>query len=172
MIEFLRRNLWASAFLFVIRLYLGYTWISAGLGKVSGGSFDASGFLNGALAKATGERPIVQDWWASFLKHVALPNVELFSIMVQWGEILVGAGLLLGVLTKTAAFFGIVMNMSFLLSGTISGSPIMIILSMFVLVAYTNAGRIGLDYYVFSKLRSRSNTNSDRSPHSSAAPSA
>ncbi|WP_195574631.1 DoxX family membrane protein [Paenibacillus sp. 1001270B_150601_E10] len=153
LIEFLRKNVWASALLLLIRLYLGYTWISAGINKLSGESFNASGFLKGAVEKAAGDRPIVQGWWASFLEHVALPNASLFSVMVQWGEILVGVGLLVGCLTRTAVFFGIVMNMSFLLSGSISMNPIMIILSMFILVAYTNAGRFGLDYFLIHKLK-------------------
>lgn len=167
MIEFLRRNVWASAVLLLIRLYLGYTWISAGLNKLSGGSFNASGFLKGAVEKASGERPIVQGWWASFIEHVAIPNASLFSIMVQWGEILVGVGLLVGGLTRTAAFFGIVMNMSFLLSGSISNNPIMIILSMFILVAYTNAGRFGIDYFLHTKLRQHKNQSPAQAASSS-----
>lgn len=167
MIEFLRRNVWASVLLLVIRIYVGYTWISAGIHKAFAGSFDASGFLKSAVAKAGGESPVVQGWWASFLEHVALPHANIFSLMVQWGEFLVGIGLILGVLTRTSAFFGIAMNTAFLLSGSISINPVMMILSMFILVAYTNAGRFGLDHYLLSKLKQ----TRSQSPHS-AAPSA
>lgn len=41
------------------------------------------------------------------------------------------------------------MNLSFLLSGTVSVNPNLLILTMFILVAGQNAGRIGLDGYVF-----------------------
>lgn len=150
-IQFMRTNKWAAGLLLLIRFYVGYAWISAGIGKVSNG-FDASGFLQGAIAKATGDHPAVQSWWAWFLEQVALPNANLFTFMVEWGEVLVGVGLILGGLTKTAAFFGIVMNMAFLLSGTVSTNPILLILSMFILIAGSNAGRLGLDYYVFRKL--------------------
>jgi hypothetical protein len=44
------------------------------------------------LAKATGEHPAVQDWWAVFLKNTTLPNVELFNFLVPWGELFVGCG--------------------------------------------------------------------------------
>ena len=44
------------------------------------------------------------------------------------------------------------MNLSFLLSGTVSVNPNLLILTMFILVAGQNAGRIGLDGYVFPKL--------------------
>ncbi|MHA2920854.1 DoxX family membrane protein [Bacillus cereus] len=152
-INFLKTDKRASFILLFLRIYLGYTWISAGIGKLTGEeSFNASGFLKGAIAKASGDHPMVQEWWADFLQYFALPNAELFSFFVLWGEILVGLGLILGGLTKTAAFFGITMNLSFLLSGTISTNPNMIILTMFILVAGSNAGHIGLDRYISPKL--------------------
>ena len=43
------------------------------------------------------------------------------------------------------------MNLAFLLSGTVSVNPNLLILTMFILVA-RHAGRIGLDGYVFPKL--------------------
>ncbi|MDM5189216.1 DoxX family membrane protein [Bacillus sp. DX4.1] len=158
-INFLRNDKRALFILLPLRLYLGYTWLSAGIGKLFGQSFDASGFLKGAIAKAGGDHPAVQGWWADFLQNFALPNADLFSFLVQWGEILVGLGLLLGGLTKTAAFFGIAMNAAFLLSGTVSTNPNMILLSMLILVAGYNSGRIGLDGYVFQKLFHKNNSN-------------
>ncbi|MGF9853566.1 DoxX family membrane protein [Bacillus paramobilis] len=151
-INFLRTDKRATFLLLFLRLYIGYTWLSAGIGKLTGQSFDASGFLKGAIAQASGDHPAVQGWWADFLQHFALPNAELFSFLVQWGEILVGLGLILGGLTKTAAFFGIIMNLSFLLSGTIATNPNLIILTIIILISGYNAGRIGLDGYVFPKL--------------------
>lgn len=152
MVKFLRENMVASVILLFIRLYLGWTWISGGWHKVTDG-FDASGFLKGAVAKATGENPTVASWWGSFLENIALPNADLFSFMVAWGELLVGLGLILGCLTTAAVFFGMVMNFSFLFSGTISSNPMMILLSIFVIVAGFNAGKIGLDYYVIPMIR-------------------
>ena len=49
------------------------------------------------------------------------------------------------------------MNLSFLLSGTVSVNPNLLILTMFILVAGHNAGRIGLDGYVFPKLFKKNN---------------
>ena len=156
-INFLRTDKRATFILLLLRLYIGYTWFAAGIGKVFGQSFDASGFLKGAIAQASGDHPAVQSWRADFLQHFVLPNADLFSFLVQWGEILVGLGLILGGLTKTAAFFGIIMNLSFLLSGTVSVNPNLLILTMFILVAGQNAGRIGLDGYVFPKLFRKNN---------------
>src|SRR5690625_7706269 len=82
--------------------------------------FDASGFIQGAIANAGGENPTVQAWWGAFLETFALPNAEMFSFMVAWGEVLVGIALILGIFTNFAALMGITMNFAFLFSGTVS----------------------------------------------------
>ena len=104
-IQFLRENKAVSFALAVIRVYLGYTWLMAGIGKLQGKGFDATGYLQGAIEKSKGAQPAVQSWWASFLQEFAIPNVDLFNTLVTWGEILVGIGLIVGCLTKTAVFW-------------------------------------------------------------------
>ncbi|MFE8695879.1 DoxX family membrane protein [Cytobacillus sp. FJAT-53684] len=151
-IKWLRENQIAAGLLTIIRLYVGYSWLTAGFHKVADG-FDASGFLQGAVAKASGENPAVQGWWASFLEGVAVPNAGLFSFLVAWGELLVGLGLILGCLTTAAAFFGMMMNFAFLFSGTVSTNAQMVLLTIFILVAGYNAGKIGLDRFVIPFIR-------------------
>lgn len=153
MLQLLRHNTIVAGILAIIRIYLGYSWFTSGWGKITGGGFDASGFIQGAIAKSTGENPTVQSWWASFLENVVLPNAGIFSFLVMWGELLVGIGLILGLFTTFAALMGIVMNFSFLFSGTISTNPQMILLTIFVLVAGANAGKFGLDRYVRSYIK-------------------
>ncbi|KOP83024.1 DoxX family membrane protein [Cytobacillus solani] len=154
-IKWIRESQIAAGILTIIRLYVGYSWITAGYGKLTGG-FDASGFLQGAVANATGDHPAVQAWWASFLEGIAIPNAGLFSFLVSWGELLVGLGLILGCLTTAAAFFGILMNFSFLFSGTVSTNAQMVLLTFFILIAGFNAGKIGLDRYVIPFIRKQS----------------
>lgn len=48
-IQFLRENKAVSFVLAVIRVYLGYTWLMAGIGKLQGKGFDATGYLQGLL---------------------------------------------------------------------------------------------------------------------------
>lgn len=153
-VQWLRENQISAGLLTIVRLYLGYSWVKAGYHKVADG-FDASGYLQGAVAKASGENPVVQGWWASFLEGVAIPNAGLFSFLVAWGELLVGIGLILGCLTTAAAFFGIIMNFAFMFSGTISSNPQMILLTIFILVAGFNAGKIGLDRFVIPLIRKK-----------------
>lgn len=150
----LRNNAIVAGVLAIIRIYLGYQWFTAGIGKVTGG-FNAGGFIEGAIAKAGGENPTVQGWWAAFLETVALPGADVFTFLVAWGEVLVGLALILGLFTNFAALMGIIMNFAFLFSGTISTNGQMILLTTFILVAGYNAGKYGLDRYALPFLKER-----------------
>lgn len=141
----------------VLRLYLGYSWLTAGIGKVKSDVWTGEnagtaieGFMGGALSKVEGGD--VAGWYATFLENVVIPNAVPFSYMVAWGEVFVGIGLILGLLTGIAAFFGATMNMSFLLAGTVSTNPIMFMIALFIIMAWKVAGWHGLDRWVLPKL--------------------
>lgn len=150
--NFLRSNVWAAGVLMVLRLWLGWSWLTAGWGKVTG-EFSAAGYLTRAV-----ENPVMSNGEAvyptylKFLESFALPFADAFSFIVAWGELLVGLGLILGCFTTAAAFFGVVMNFAFLFAGTISTNPFMILVAIFILAAGANAGRIGLDRWVLPYL--------------------
>lgn len=142
---------WAWLWL-IVRVYLGARWLQAGLGKIGNPAWTGSeagaalgGFVSGALQKATGENPAVQDWYAWFLENLVQPNTRIFAYMVAYGEVLVGIALILGLFTGIAAFFGSFMNMNYLLSGTVSTNPILLFLSLFIILAWRVAGWWGLD---------------------------
>lgn len=138
----------------IIRIWLGYQWLTSGWGKVTGG-FDASGFLQGALAKATGDHPAVQGWYASFLESFALPNVEIFNVLVPWGELLVGIGLILGAATIPALIAGAFMNLNFLLAGTVSTNPILYTVAMILLFAGSASYLFGVDRFAIPLIKGR-----------------
>ncbi len=142
----------------LVRLYLGYQWITAGWGKVTSDAWTGknagtalSGFMKGALAKAEEGKDVV-GWYATFLENVVLPNAKVFSYMVAFGELLVGLGLFLGLLTGVAAFFGALMNVSFLFAGTLSTNPLLFILATWLVLAWKNAGWYGLDRWALPLL--------------------
>ncbi len=144
-----------SWFWLVVRLYVGWEWLHAGWLKVNNpvwvgekAGVALTGFANGALGKTGGEHPDVQMWYAWFLQHAVLPNVELWSTLVAYGELLVGIALILGFLTGITALFGMFMNLNFLLAGTVSANPIYFVLGLLLVVAWRVSGYIGLDYYV------------------------
>lgn len=139
----------------VVRIYLGWMWLTAGWGKVTspawvgpeaGGA--VSGYLNGALGRAGGERPDVSVWYAWMIENLFLPNAALMSHLVAFGEVLVGAALILGFLTGASAFLGGLMNAAFLLAGTVSSNPVMFILATWLVLAWRVGGYYGLDYWM------------------------
>jgi thiosulfate dehydrogenase [quinone] large subunit len=143
----------------VLRLYVGYEWIMAGWEKVSGTGWVGSqagtaltGFLNGALQKVGGAHPDVSGWYGWFLANVALPHAALFSYAVTCGELLVGIGLILGAFTGIAAFFGAFMNLNYLFAGTVSINPFLLLIELFLILAWRNAGWLGLDRWLLPDL--------------------
>jgi len=136
----------------VLRAYLGYLWLTAGIGKVMEGGWigegaggAVKGFAQGALQQTGGEHPQVTQWYAGFLENVVIPNATLFSYLVTFGEILVGLALIVGLFTGIAAFFGAFMNASFIFAGTAGANPLMFILAILIMMAWRVAGYWGLD---------------------------
>jgi thiosulfate dehydrogenase [quinone] large subunit len=149
---------WAWIWL-ILRLYLGWEWLSAGWGKLNNPAWTGSkagaaitGFVNGALTKTSGEHPDVQSWYAWFLNHLVLPYPVFWSYLVTAGEVLVGIALILGIFTGIAAFFGSFMNMSYLLAGAVSINPYLFIIALFLILAWKTAGWWGLDRWVLPDL--------------------
>ncbi|MCQ6559164.1 DoxX family membrane protein [Paenibacillus mendelii] len=155
MMRFWKENVYAAGLLLILRVYLGWEWMTAGIHKLTGG-FDATGYLKGAVTnpvmdKATNE--LVYPTFTRFLEHFALPNAKLINFIIPIGETLVGLGLILGGLTAAAAFFGLLMNFMFLFAGTVSTNPWMLLLGGIILAGGLNAGKFGVDYYLLPLLR-------------------
>jgi thiosulfate dehydrogenase [quinone] large subunit len=151
-----------AALWLVVRLYLGYEWLMAGWEKFQNPAWfgpDAgsaiSGFAQGALHKtaafctnAASCHPDVQDWYAFFLQHTLVTHPYLWSHLITLGELAVGLGLLVGCLTGLAAFFGVFMNLNFLLAGSVSLNPVMATFGILLVLAHRVAGYWGCDRYV------------------------
>lgn len=139
----------------ILRVYVGWQWLSSGLGKTFGSGSAVwvgpkagtaiTGFLKGALAKTTGAHPDVQWWYGGFISDIALPNATLFSYIVAWGEVLVGVGLILGFLTTIALFAGILMNFNYLFAGTVSTNAFLLLLEALLIWAGAAAYYWGID---------------------------
>ncbi len=149
---------WAWIWL-ILRLYVGYEWLMAGWGKLFNPAWTGSkagaaisGFTQGALAKTAGEHPDVQGFYAWFLQNLVQPYPVFWSYLVVLGEILVGVGLILGIFTGIAAFFGAFMNLNYLLAGTVSVNPVLFIISLFLILAWRTAGWWGLDRWILPVL--------------------
>ncbi len=144
----------------ILRIYVGWQWLVAGYEKILSPLWVGSragvallGFLDGSLKKTAGAHPDVSIWYAGFLKSIVLPHVATFSYIVSFGEILVGIALILGLFTGIAAFFGSFMNMNYLFAGTVSSNPFLLLLELFLILAWKTAGWIGCDRYLLPFLK-------------------
>lgn len=149
---------WAKAIWTVLRVYVGYNWLTSGFEKVFGSGSEAwvgdkagtavEGFLKNALTKTSGQHPDVQWWYSWFIQHAALPNIKLFSYSVAWGELLVGLALILGGFTTIALLVGLFLNFNYLLAGSVSVNPIFILEEGILLWAGAAAFYWGLDRFL------------------------
>jgi thiosulfate dehydrogenase (quinone) large subunit len=142
----------------VVRLWLGYEWLHAGWEKVTSpawmdGGKALKGFAAGAIAssKDPDHPQVAYGWWVSFL-HWVSDNAAWMGKMVAVGEVIIGIALILGLFTGIFAFLGVVLNFSFVFSGSAGVNPLFIILGLLLVLAWRNAGWIGLDRFVLPKL--------------------
>jgi thiosulfate dehydrogenase [quinone] large subunit len=156
--RYLFSNTRAGLFWLPIRLFLGFSWLTSGLGKAlgpEGGWLDGGANLAAYWERAVAipeapARPLVSyDWYRGFLEFLLEGNHETwFSYLVVFGEILIGLGLIFGALTGIAAFFGALMNMSFLLAGSASSNPVLFTAAIGLMLAWRVAGWYGLDRWL------------------------
>ncbi len=163
--HFLFRDTRSAALWLPIRLFVGWSWLDAGLHKFQDAKWMDTGVairgyweralgLQSVAAGAPAPKPtITYDWWSEFIRTLYDGNAHTwFSKVIVFGEILVGLGLIVGALVGIAAFGGILMNVSFLLSGSTSSNPIMLLMGILLLLGWKVAGWIGLDRFLLPLL--------------------
>jgi thiosulfate dehydrogenase [quinone] large subunit len=140
---------WAAWIWLVVRLYLASVFLPAGWGKVTSGQWlfgDGAPIISMvSSAVAASDTP---PWYASFLDTIVLPNAGLFATLVAVGELAVGVALLLGALTGLFAFGGVFLNANFVLAGALGPNPVLIVLGTLLVLAWRNAGWVGLDRWL------------------------
>jgi thiosulfate dehydrogenase [quinone] large subunit len=163
--RFLFSNSRAGLFWLPIRLFVGFSFLEAGLhkllpeGKAIGagwldGGASLLGYWQGAVAiPETGRPAITFEWYRDFLNLLIANDAQTwFGYLIVFGEIAVGLGLVFGVLSGIAAFFGITMNMSFLLAGSSSSNPVLLMMGLGVMLAWRVCGYYGIDRYLLPAL--------------------
>lgn len=157
--RFLFANSRAGLFWLPIRLFLGFSWLEAGWHKFEGtgwmdGGSALGGYWAGAVAIPEQGRPaITYEWYRGFLQMLIDNDAQTwFAPLIVFGEIAVGLGLIFGVLTGFAAFFGAFMNMSFLLAGSASTNPVLFTLAVGLILAWKVAGYYGVDRWLLPML--------------------
>src|SRR5919197_4519863 len=152
--RFLFQGTIASWLWLAVRLYVGWDFLEAGWHKftdpkwMNGTGEGIIGFWTRAVAiPEPPARPLITfDWYRSFLQFLIDTNsAGWFAYVIVFGELAVGIGLFLGAFVGLAAAGGLLMNMAFLLAGTASTNPVVAILAVLLILAWKNAGYIGLD---------------------------
>lgn len=156
--RFLFHDTRSAALWLVVRFYLGFQWLEAGYHKFTGtGWMDGGSALKGYWTKAvaldpkTGTGPIAADygWYRHFLQFLLDQNAfTWFAKLIVIGELLVGIGIIVGGLVGIAAFFGALMNMSFMLAGSASTNPVLFFLAIFLMLGWQVAGYYGADRFI------------------------
>jgi thiosulfate dehydrogenase [quinone] large subunit len=165
--------LWA-----IVRLYMAYTWITSGFGKLTNPAWvntgeALKGFWLGALK--TDPKPVITfDWYRVFIQFLVDTQAwTWFSKLVVAGELLIGIALLLGAFTGIAAVFGGLMNWNFMMAGTTSVNPVFFLFSVLLIMAWKTAGYWGLDRILLPVLGTPWRPGfapNPQSPKASAAP--
>jgi thiosulfate dehydrogenase [quinone] large subunit len=157
--RFLFSNTRAGLFWLPVRLFLGFSWIEASLHKITGtGWIDGGAALKGYWTAAVaipdkGRPPISFEWYRDFINFLLTGHHETwFAVLIAFGELAVGIGLVVGCLTGIAAFFGALMNMSFLLAGSASTNPVLFTFAIGLILAWRVAGYYGVDRYLLPRL--------------------
>jgi len=148
---------WAWAWL-VVRVYLGWTWLNSGWGKLANAGWTETGaalksFWERAVAiPAAPARPAITfDWYRSFLQGLLdIQAYTWFSKVIVASELLLGVLLILGIYSGFAALAGGFLNWNFMMAGTASVNPVMLPLSLGVLLAWKIAGYWGLDRWLLT----------------------
>lgn len=146
-----RTYLW---YISLLRLYIGYYLLNQGIRKYQRDfpHGDWIGRQIGDLANVD-----IYSWYRTFLTHYVVPHRELFGYLVMTGEILVGACLLLGFLTRMSAAIGLFMLVNYYLGpGMARGGAQLAQQQTFIIslliIFLSNAGRsLGLDGLLFGR---------------------
>jgi thiosulfate dehydrogenase [quinone] large subunit len=174
---FAERNTVSGTIWLVVRLILGWNWISGSIekfGSYSGGWANGSavqGFAKGGLAQMTGAHPSVIGgtfgWNKAWLTWVADTGYRFIGPLIPFLELTVGVLLVLGLFTGLGAALGLLMNLSFLFAGSDGVNPAYALAALAIIAAWRVAGYYGLDRWVLPTVGvpwTRSRTPSREAP--------
>lgn len=148
-----------SVFWIVVRVWLGWQWISSSLTKISNPAWVENGqalrgyWTNAVAIPESGRPPISFDWYRGFIQLLLdTESYTWFAKLVAYGEVMIGVALILGAFVGIAAFAGAFMNWNFMMAGSASSNPMLFVAALGLIFAWKIAGYIGADYYLLSWL--------------------
>lgn len=160
--DWLYRSRVASVLWLVARVWLGYGWLNAGYQKIWGA--ESAGFwssgagvkgfaIAGVAGSKAGTGGASYGWFAAFLHGFVIPNSTWIAKVVAVSELTIGALLILGLFTGAVAFVGLALNLIYMFSGSSGVNPAYAIVAVFLVLAWRNAGYLGLDSFALPRTR-------------------
>ena len=139
----------------VLRVWLGWSWLDASMHKIGVPAWTGTGeAIKGYWEKAVlipevGKPAISFDWYRSFLQMLLDAHAwTWFGPMIAYSEFLIGLALILGAFTGIAAFGGALMNWNFMMAGSASTNPVLLMVAIGLILSWKVSGYIGLDYFL------------------------
>jgi hypothetical protein len=131
-----------------LQLLVGYEWLVSGVDKVLLGTFPDK--LGGLLTAAIGSGRL-PGFFAALLQNLALPNAQFFSILIEWGELLAGLGLIAsGLVTLLRPLAERYLNLRAALAFSYGAR----LLDLLAPAAAIGAGLLGLSFFLLDGLPS------------------
>lgn len=141
----------------VARLWVASFWLESGWSKLTNPKWMETGealkgFWLGAVTVEP--KPVIYfDWYRSFIQTLLdMQAYTWFSKVVAYSETLIGIALVLGAFVGIAAFFGAFMNWNFMMAGTASSNPMLLVVTILLILAWKTAGYYGLDRFLLPLL--------------------
>lgn len=140
-----------------LRLWIGYYMANQGVRKFQR-DFAAGDWITRQIGEL--DKIELYPWYKSLLVDFVVPNRELFGNLVTWGEILVGACLILGLLTRYSAIVGLFMLLNYYLgpgmargaaTPSVVAQQLTFMASMIVFILSSPGRALGLDALLFRK---------------------
>jgi len=134
--------------LVLVRIAVGFIVMRAGWGKISQGVGEE---LVTGTKEAFAAAPSYLRWWG---EHVVLPHPKVFAQLIAWGELLGGAALFVGALTRPAGLALALMFANFYFVGPEGEQPLVLLLAAgsFAVFLSSAGERCGVDGILASKL--------------------
>ena len=142
-----------------VRVWLGWQWLEAGLGKFTNPAWMQTGaalkgFWTAAVqVPAQGKPPISYAWYRGFIQYMLDAQAYTwFAKIIVFSELLFGIALIAGIFIGATAFFSGFMNWNYIMAGSASVNGLFFGLAVMLVLAWKIAGYFGLDYFLLPRV--------------------
>lgn len=142
----------------LLRVGAGFYILMQGYEKLTGG------FAIDGLVSVIRDNQDSPAWYKALFEIVIAHNLELFKWAVQLGEIAIGLGLILGVMSYTASAFGVFIMVNYILADMIFTYPLQLVVFVILLMNRRTLEHISLNHFI--KRKTIRNDNNGTYSHS------